>query len=96
MSLIELFRNYAKGNSGNSAAIVSVTPTSRATYSGNSGNSGNTENNKVWQKNERETTTAIKVYCYRVTDKPDSELTLITHGKPLAEVPRGLVEPVRG
>jgi hypothetical protein len=91
MSLMELFRNYSKGNSGNSEVTEAVTATSPATYSGNSGNSGNSENITFRKIKENTSNPAIKVFCYRVADKPGSELTVITHGETMAEVKNGLI-----
>ena len=39
----------------------------------------------------QEPTAAIKIYRYRVTDKPNSELTVITHDKEPSEIKEGLL-----
>ncbi len=115
MSLMELFRNYAKGNSGNSKVTAPVTATDHATQGGNSGNSGNSKNttHRELIENIREqieeraaimeydggltrndaeqaATKAIRVYCYRVTDKPKSELVAIMPNTELEEATENL------
>ena len=98
MSLMELFRNYSKRNTCNTDQKTGVTPTCHAIQGRNTCNTCNTENTTYRELNENThtqiedgTKSAIKVYCYRVTDKPDSELTVITHGKALAEIKEGLL-----
>ncbi len=115
MSLMELFRNYEKGNSGNSEVTAPVTATGRATQGGNSGNSGNSENtaHREFIENirehieeraaimeydgglsrhdaDQEGTRAIRVYRYRVTDNPKSELTAIMPNTSLSEAQESL------
>lgn len=82
MSLMELFINYSKGNNGNTEVTAPVTATDQATYIGISGNSENTIFGKKSENNQLST---IKVYCYRMTDKPTTELTVIMPNTELEE-----------
>lgn len=78
MSLMELFRSYSKRNTCNTNEIKGVTPTVHEIQGHITHNTCNTEKDKVWQKNESEITAIMRAYYYRVTDKPDSELTVCT------------------
>ena len=78
MSLMDLFKSYAAGNTGNTGEKTGVPSASPATQGGNTWNTGNTEKNNTQVKNEiKQVLTGVRVYCYRVTDKPKSILTAI-------------------
>ena len=86
MSLMELFRSYATGNTGNTDEKTGVTSTDHGTQGGNTGNTGITEKNDTRGKTEiKQVLTGVRVYCYRVTDKPKSVLTAIMPNTTLDE-----------
>jgi len=91
MSLMELF---SIGNTGNTDKKTGVTDLGHATQGGNTGNTGNTgktiTETQIHMISNAESPPTLQGFNYRVTDKPESELTICTTDS-LTEVKEGLI-----